>query len=123
MGGWIIQATCNNNANIPDFVRDIRTLAHKAERIRIRKTPKEKLIFGGQMEKRYSFINYCGGKQSILNYIIPYFPSTETIKGLYIEPFLGSGAVFFALNPKHALLADINRDLIDLFYKEHKWKR
>ncbi|NPV14395.1 Dam family site-specific DNA-(adenine-N6)-methyltransferase [candidate division WOR-3 bacterium] len=62
-----------------------------------------------------SFIRYPGGKQRILNYIIPYLPSRNMIKRRFIEPFLGSGAVFFALNPKRALLADINRELIALY--------
>lgn len=32
-----------------------------------------------------------------------------------MEPFVGSGAVFFALNPRGAVLADINAELIDLY--------
>ncbi len=62
-----------------------------------------------------NFIRYPGGKRRILNYIIPLLPSREQIKGIFIEPFLGSGAVFFALNPERALLADINPELIDLY--------
>ena len=65
--------------------------------------------------RKINFIRYPGGKQRLLNYIIPLLPSREQIKGRFIEPFVGSGAVFFALNPKCALLADINPELIDLY--------
>lgn len=33
----------------------------------------------------------------------------------YIEPFLGSGAIFFALRPESAALSDLNGDLITAF--------
>lgn len=65
--------------------------------------------------EKVKFIRYPGGKQRILNYIMPYLPSRFSIMGEFIEPFVGSGAVFFALNPKSALLADINEELIDLY--------
>jgi len=68
-------------------------------------------------------IRYPGGKQRILQFILPYLPSREMIKGKYIEPFLGSGAVFFALNPYRAVLSDINRDLIDLFRGVKRYPR
>ncbi len=66
-------------------------------------------------DRKVRFIRYPGGKQRILNYIIPYLPTRELIEGKFIEPFVGSGAVFFALNPKAAVLSDINKELIDLY--------
>jgi len=40
----------------------------------------------------------------------------------YVEPFLGSGAAFFALNPKRALLNDANQELVDTYKAiKHDW--
>jgi DNA adenine methylase len=61
------------------------------------------------------FLRYAGGKQRLVRHIMPYLPARDTIKGKFIEPFLGSGAVFFALNPESALLSDIDQHLIDLY--------
>jgi len=33
----------------------------------------------------------------------------------YIEPFLGSGALFFHMQPKSAVLNDLNSDLINFY--------
>lgn len=65
--------------------------------------------------EKVSLLRYPGGKQRLLNYLIGYFPSRESIRGRFVEPFVGSGAVFFALNPKWAILSDINSELIDLY--------
>lgn len=53
----------------------------------------------------------------------------------YIEPFLGSGAVFFSVQPEKSLISDLNPELINLYevirdepvklekkLKEHQWK-
>jgi len=65
--------------------------------------------------KKINFIRYPGGKQRVLNQIIPHLPSRKAITGKFVEPFVGGGAVFFALNPKFALLSDINPELMDLY--------
>jgi DNA adenine methylase len=59
------------------------------------------------------FLKWCGGKATSAAEIIGHFPANwDREKGLYVEPFLGGGAVFFALQPKNALLCDINERLI-----------
>jgi DNA adenine methylase len=57
------------------------------------------------------FIKWAGGKRAIVPLLEPYFP--EKI-GHYWEPFLGGGAVFFAMHERieHATLSDINEELI-----------
>jgi DNA adenine methylase len=58
------------------------------------------------------FLKWIGGKTRLLGTIKPLIP-TET--RVYCEPFLGSGAVFFALNPRSAILSDINPRLITAY--------
>lgn len=65
--------------------------------------------------EKIKFIRYPGGKQRMVEYIIPYLPPQKSIKGTFVEPFVGGGALFFALNPKKAILSDINKELIDLY--------
>jgi DNA adenine methylase len=58
-------------------------------------------------------ITYYGGKQSMLNKILPLIPKHE----LYCEPFFGGGAIYFAKKPSHLeVINDINGDIIN-FYK------
>lgn len=57
-------------------------------------------------------LKWAGGKTQMLSDIMPKVPNNY---GKYIEPFLGGGAVFFALNPKYAIIADRNPELINVY--------
>lgn len=68
--------------------------------------------------KARPFIKWVGGKKQLLEQFDNYYPK-EIKKGTikkYIEPFLGGGALFFAVaqrfNIENAYLSDLNRDLI-----------
>lgn len=74
----------------------------------------EKPSYYNQYQK-LKFLRYPGGKNRLLKFLIPNLPNNIKIKGDYVEPFLGSGAVFFCINPKHAILSDINGELINLY--------
>ena len=55
------------------------------------------------------FLKWPGGKRWLVSNYSDLFPTNfET----YIEPFLGSGSVFFHLLPRKALLGDTNSELI-----------
>ncbi|MCL6185170.1 Dam family site-specific DNA-(adenine-N6)-methyltransferase [Acinetobacter baumannii] len=57
-------------------------------------------------------LKWAGGKTQMLDSILPRFPDSY---GKYIEPFFGGGAVFFALQPENAVIADSNPELINLY--------
>ena len=48
-------------------------------------------------------MKWAGGKAQMLKDILPTIP---TYTGKYIEPFFGGGALFFALQPDNAVIAD-----------------
>ena len=58
------------------------------------------------------FLKWAGGKQQLLSKLISKCPSSFNA---YYEPFLGSGALFFALAPRRAVLSDANEELIVTF--------
>ncbi len=57
-------------------------------------------------------IKYRGGKSKEIPNIIWHIPR---FSGRYIEPFLGGGALFFYLEPKKAIINDINTKLIGFY--------
>ncbi|MCF8176941.1 MAG: Dam family site-specific DNA-(adenine-N6)-methyltransferase [Sulfuritalea sp.] len=57
-------------------------------------------------------IKWPGGKRALTGSILKYVPEQF---GTYYEPFMGGGAVFFALRPESAILSDTNVDLINAY--------
>ena len=57
-------------------------------------------------------LKWAGGKTQMLGDLLPKVPSSY---GRYIEPFLGGGAMFFALQPEQAVIADSTPELINLY--------
>lgn len=58
------------------------------------------------------FLKWAGGKRWLAN--SKQLPRPASFER-YIEPFLGGAAIFFHLRPKHAILSDINSELIELY--------
>ena len=63
-------------------------------------------------------LKWAGGKRQLLPALAPYYPATFR---RYLEPFVGSGAVFFhlassgVLDGRTVILSDVNTDLIGCY--------
>ena len=55
------------------------------------------------------FLKWAGGKKQLIPELLKYVPKDYD---KYIEPFIGGGAFFFHLNPKNAVISDLNFELI-----------
>ena len=62
--------------------------------------------------KAKPILKWAGGKTQLLGELCAKVPPCY---GKYIEPFFGGGALFFALAPKRAVLADSNPELINMY--------
>lgn len=71
-----------------------------------------KLVQNPVLAKGQPFLKWAGGKTQLLNELVSKTPKSFNV---YFEPFLGSGALYFALSPQHAVISDINDDLINAF--------
>lgn len=57
-------------------------------------------------------VKWAGGKRQLLNEIEPFVPA---LINTYYEPFFGGGALLFALEPKKAVINDMNSQLINMY--------
>jgi DNA adenine methylase len=55
------------------------------------------------------FVKWAGGKRQLLRKLLEHVPVKY---GRYFEPFLGGGALFFAIQPRLATLGDVNERLV-----------
>lgn len=67
-----------------------------------------------QIDKIEPFLRWAGGKQATISHLLKIIPKDIYDRG-YIEPFLGAGSLFFALQPSKAILSDYNKQLIECF--------
>ncbi|MCY7442010.1 MULTISPECIES: DNA adenine methylase [Bacillus amyloliquefaciens group] len=67
------------------------------------------------------FLKWAGGKRWLIQQYPELFP---TEYNTYFEPFLGSGVVFFHIQPEFAVLNDTNKDLIDSYKAiRSRWRK
>ncbi|MBV9229298.1 MAG: DNA adenine methylase [Chloroflexi bacterium] len=62
-------------------------------------------------EKLASFLKWAGGKEQELKHILPLIPSFDH----YYEPFVGGGAVFFAIQAQRKFINDKSPELWHLY--------
>jgi DNA adenine methylase len=60
------------------------------------------------------FLKWAGGKRFLIETLVSSLPPLAA-EGTYFEPFVGGGAVFFALQPESAQLSDSNPYLIETY--------
>ncbi|MFN8388713.1 MAG: DNA adenine methylase [Bdellovibrionota bacterium] len=67
---------------------------------------------GAEVRTARPFLKWAGGKTALLPELLKRVPKDFNA---YFEPFLGGGALFFALAPEKAFLSDANSDVINVF--------
>jgi DNA adenine methylase len=70
------------------------------------------MLYDGDDRRHLPFLKWAGGKRWLATRYSHLVPDKYNT---YIEPFLGSAAMFFALQPRRAVLSDLNRELIEAY--------
>lgn len=68
--------------------------------------------FGLKIKSMRPLLKWAGGKTQLLAEILPKIPDKY---GRYIEPFVGGGALFFAVKPGGGIIADSNPELVNCY--------
>ncbi|MRR34058.1 DNA adenine methylase [bacterium] len=66
----------------------------------------------GNIEMCKPFVKWAGGKRQLVEELLRSRPGEYN---RFIEPFIGGGALFFALKPENAYISDINEELINIY--------
>jgi DNA adenine methylase len=74
---------------------------------RVRRTPQIPQKVGA-----LPFLRWAGSKRQLIETLSAFWNESFN---RYVEPFMGSACLFFALRPKRALLGDINKELVNTF--------
>ncbi|WP_434334366.1 Dam family site-specific DNA-(adenine-N6)-methyltransferase [Mycoplasma capricolum subsp. capricolum] len=82
---------------------------------------KELFLLKEEKQTLNSVVKWVGGKKQIQDTIINLIPKQFNN---YIEPFIGGAAILFALQPKNAIINDLNTELINVYnvIKEEPFK-
>lgn len=75
-------------------------------------TVEEQAVKKSETVQARPILKWAGGKTQMLGDLLPKVPTSY---GRYIEPFFGGGAMFFALQPENAVIADSNPELINMY--------
>lgn len=72
---------------------------------------------GGGCIQPKPFLRWAGSKQKLIPHLQQYW---GTGHARYIEPFMGSAKLFFAISPEQAILSDANAFLVEVFNQVKK---
>lgn len=65
------------------------------------------------------FLRWAGGKQKLTKQLLRFVPPATRYHS-YFEPFVGAGALFFAIGPTRAVLGDVNEELVNCYHQVAK---
>ena len=76
--------------------------------------PSDTTLTSARERQAKPILKWAGGKTQLLPILLAKTPQHFDT---YIEPFLGGGALFFALRPTNAIISDSNPELINLYHQ------